>query len=68
MQVRLNGEAVSLPQALTVEKLLFHLKVDPTQVGIAVAINRRIIPRAEWSTTLLAEGDQVELVYARQGG
>ncbi len=68
MRVQLNGEAITLPPGINIEALLQHLRIDPQQVGIAVAVNRRVIPRAQWQTTTLSEGDQVELVYARQGG
>lgn len=68
MRVQLNGESITLPPGINIEALLQHLRIDPQQVGIAVAVNRRVIPRAQWQTTTLSEGDQVELVYARQGG
>ncbi len=68
MQVRLNGEAVQLPEGLTIYALLERLGVDAGQVGVAVAVNRRVLRRSEWASVHLAEGDQVELVYARQGG
>lgn len=68
MQVRLNGEVVQLPEGLTVQALLQRVGVDPAQVGVAVAVNRRVLRRTEWPSVQLAEGDQVELVYARQGG
>ncbi|MCL6528460.1 MAG: sulfur carrier protein ThiS [Thermaceae bacterium] len=44
------------------------LQLDATHLGIAVAVNRRVIPRSEWAATSLQEGDTIELVYARQGG
>lgn len=36
--------------------------------GIAVAINQNIISKVDWSTTTLAEGDQIDIVTATQGG
>jgi sulfur carrier protein len=36
--------------------------------GIAVAINGEVIRRGEWSTTLLHDGDVVEIVNAVAGG
>lgn len=68
MRVQLNGEPITLRPGINIEALLQQLQIDPQQVGIAVAINRRVIPRAQWRETLLSEGDQIELVYARQGG
>ncbi len=34
----------------------------------AVAINRTIIPRSEFETTPLKEGDEIEIVHAVGGG
>lgn len=68
MRVLLNGESVSLAPGTDIESLLKQLQIDPQQVGIAVAINRRVIPRSQWRETIIVEGDQIELVYARQGG
>jgi sulfur carrier protein len=36
--------------------------------GIAVAVNGAIVPRAEWSTKELQDGDSIEIVRAVQGG
>lgn len=68
MRVQLNGEPTTLPAGTTVEGLLQQLRIDLRQVGVAVAVNRRVIPRSQWRDTALMEGDQIELVYARQGG
>lgn len=68
MRVRLNGDEAQLPEGLTVQQLVERLGIAPAQLGVAVAVNRRVIPRAEWAQTPIKEGDQIELVYARQGG
>ncbi len=36
--------------------------------GIAVAVNGEVVRRSEWETTVLANGDQVEVLTAVQGG
>ena len=36
--------------------------------GIAVAINQNIISKADWSTTSLTDGDQIDIITATQGG
>jgi sulfur carrier protein len=35
---------------------------------VAVARNSEVVPRSQWYVTALAEGDDVELVTAVQGG
>ena len=38
------------------------------RLGVAVALNSEVVPRARWAATPLAAGDAVELVTAMQGG
>ncbi|GII98631.1 sulfur carrier protein [Sediminihabitans luteus] len=67
-----NGE----PYALTaptdvvtlVTALLPEFVADGAPRGVAVALNDAVLPRGAWSTTVLAAGDQVEVVTAVQGG
>jgi len=35
---------------------------------VAVAHNSSVVPRSQWHDTSLAEGDDIELVTAVQGG
>lgn len=36
--------------------------------GVAIAINGEVVRRANWPNVRLAEGDEVEIVKATQGG
>ncbi len=36
--------------------------------GVAVAVERDVVPRGEWPSRVLAEGEQVEVVTAMGGG
>jgi sulfur carrier protein len=36
--------------------------------GVAVALNYKIIPKQNWSETVLKENDEIEIVHAVQGG
>jgi len=36
--------------------------------GVAVAIANRMIPRAEWDTTILEEGSNIVIIKAACGG
>lgn len=66
MQVTINGRLhrltsdVSLAQAVA---LLTHARA-----GVAAAVNGAVVPRAAWDATTLAEGDEVEVLTAVQGG
>jgi sulfur carrier protein len=65
--IRVNGESEPLAAA-TLDALLAEKAVDTEQMGIAVALNGAVVPRAAWPATRLRPGDSVEIVRARQGG
>lgn len=64
--ILINDDRRSVPQGTSVEALLSHLGLKPR--FLAVELNRQVIPRSEHSRTLLADGDQVEIVTLVGGG
>ena len=62
-----NGEARRLAVD-SVTGLLTCLQVDTGRLGVAVAVNDRVVRRADWATHPLAEGDRVEIVRPLRGG
>jgi len=62
----LNGESRALRPGATVSSLIAELGLDSRQV--AVERNREVVPRANHGETVLAEGDQVEVVTFVGGG
>jgi sulfur carrier protein len=66
VQVRLNGEPRELPDGSTVAEAVAELTTAAT--GVAAAVNGDVVSRGSWTVTLLADGDQVEVVTAVQGG
>jgi sulfur carrier protein len=66
MTLTVNGKAMELPDGLTVEALLEHLKVRRPYT--AVALNREITPRQRYGETVLRDGDRVEIVHPMGGG
>src|SRR3954451_13429150 len=66
IEIRLNGEAQSLPSSLTVLQLLEHFGLPSERV--AVEENRVIVPKASWAAQLLSAGDQIEVVHFVGGG
>jgi len=68
MEIVLNGERRQYEGPLTIATLLEQEGLPAHQIGIAVAVNRQVIPRAQWGEFYLRGGEKVELVYARQGG
>ncbi|HLF50111.1 MAG TPA: sulfur carrier protein ThiS [Methylomirabilota bacterium] len=66
MVVSVNGRAVELPEGLSVDGLLEHLKVKREYT--AVALNREITPKTQYADTQLKDGDKVEIVRPMGGG
>lgn len=66
MHIQLNGEALDLPEGLSVADLLARL--DLAGKRVAVELNLDIVPRSQHATTLLGDGDRVEVVHAIGGG
>jgi len=67
IRVLLNGAPHELSAASAVTTALARLGC-PDGAGLAVARNGTVVPRADWPRTPLADGDQVEVVTAVQGG
>ncbi len=65
--IRVNGQDEPL-RAQTVAALLAEREISTDMRGIAVALNGRVVARADWPDTPLAAGDTIEIVLARQGG
>lgn len=66
MNVSVNGEARVLPGPLTLDALVATL--TSARSGVAAALKETVVPRGEWASTLLGEGDRVEVLTAVQGG
>ncbi len=66
MRLVVNGAPRDLDAPLVIETLLGQLKVDPRLV--AVAVNGEVVPRRDFGTVTLAEGDRVEVVRMVGGG
>ncbi|MEE1819232.1 sulfur carrier protein ThiS [Streptomyces sp. NPDC004288] len=66
MNVSVNGEARELSAPLSLDALVATL--TSARSGVAAALNETVVPRGEWTTTLLGDGDRVEVLTAVQGG
>ena len=68
MKIRVNAEEKTVVPNLNIHDLLIALELNPMQAGIAVAVNREVIPKTKWQTTELHENSDVEIIRAVQGG
>jgi thiamine biosynthesis protein ThiS len=64
--IRLNGEPYELASPLTIGELLAHLNIDGRIV--AVEHNLVVVKRVRYAETMIAEGDEVEIVRFVGGG
>jgi len=66
VQVTVNGQTELLPADITLGAVITRLR--PSRTGIAAAIGDSVVPRAEWDSRALRDGDEVEILTAVQGG
>jgi sulfur carrier protein len=64
--ITLNGEPHNLPGPLTITELLSRLDIDPRRV--AIELNLIILKRDLYGTSIVREGDHVEIVNFVGGG
>jgi sulfur carrier protein len=63
-----NGEAVRVAVGSTIADLVARLTEEDDPRGVAVAVDRCVVPRSEWATTPARPGSLVEVVSAAAGG
>jgi sulfur carrier protein len=66
VRVLLNGEQRELGDAPTVADAV--TASGAPESGVAVAVDGEVVPRSAWAARALAEGEQVEVLQAVQGG
>ena len=66
MQIKVNNQQVELDNSVNLEQLLQIL--NQLEPGVALAVNRQIISRSQWSDHILYDGDDVTLIKATAGG
>ena len=68
MRVVLNGEDHELRDHAHVRDAVVAAGVADEGRGVAVALDGEVVPRGEWATTQLREGQELEVLHAVQGG
>ncbi|MFC0227725.1 sulfur carrier protein ThiS [Serratia aquatilis] len=66
MKIMLNDQPLELGQQLSILALLEQL--ERHQPGTALAINQVIIPRDDWASRFVQDGDDILLFQAIAGG
>jgi thiamine biosynthesis protein ThiS len=66
LTIRLNGEPFEIAGPVTISALLADLKIDPRIV--AVEHNVVVVKKQQYGTTMISEGDEIEIVRFVGGG
>jgi len=66
MQIQLNGSIKTVPEAMTVTGLLQDLGL--ASASVVVELNRAILQPESYTTILLQDNDQVEIIRFVGGG
>lgn len=66
MKLTVNGQVKEVANDITVRQLIVELALG--QAAVAVEVNRQLVPKRSHETTVLQDGDTVELVTLVGGG
>ena len=65
MKLKINGEIKDFNET-SLSDVIIKSDLDPTRV--AVELNGKIVPRADFKSTALKDGDSLEIVHFVGGG
>jgi len=66
VKIKVNGETKELNEPVSIAGLLEILAIEKKM--IAVELNREIVRKSDYETTVLKEGDSLEIVRFAGGG
>ncbi|MBT3220242.1 MAG: sulfur carrier protein ThiS [Proteobacteria bacterium] len=66
MKVVINGKSKEIPQDISVKALLEEMGLG--RDGVAVAVNRKVVPKSKHLTTGIPDGATIEVIRAVGGG
>ena len=66
MNISVNGQPHEFATGTALDTVVRTLTQAPS--GVAAALNETVVPRGQWPSTPLCEGDRVEVLTAVQGG
>ena len=66
MEVLLNSKSISIDVSHTLLMVIESFAIESQTM--AIAVNEVVIPRSEWQTTTLSQGDKIDLFQAIAGG
>lgn len=67
MEITLNNQIKIIEEQCTIAQLLEPI-LGSKQNGIAIAVNKSVVPKTNWHNHLLNQNDAVLIIKATQGG
>lgn len=64
--ITVNGKLIEFVQQLDLHLLLNQLQINSSHT--AIAVNHQVVPKSDWSATLLKDGDEVSVFQMVAGG
>jgi thiamine biosynthesis protein ThiS len=66
--LRVNGNLLEVKLGASIADVVLQLTGEEDPRGLAVSVDRCVVPRSEWATTLARPDSLVEVVGAAAGG
>ena len=66
ISISINGKAQQFDKPVSITELIEHMQIGNKR--IAIERNGEIVPRGQFNTQMLADGDKLEVVVAVGGG
>jgi thiamine biosynthesis protein ThiS len=66
LRILINGEGKECEEGISLSALIELLELQPQR--IAIELNREVIRRADWKSTVLRNEDRLEIVHFVGGG
>lgn len=66
MQIFINDHETTCKENSTLKDILLAHDIPP--LNIAIAVNNTVIPKVQWDTTPIQNGNKIIIIKAVQGG
>ncbi len=68
ISITINGKAAQADDGSVLADVVQHAGIVLDGDGIAIAVNDAVVPKRDWSTRRVHDGDVIEIIRAVQGG
>lgn len=68
MNYTVNQEERQGKDGLTIAEVIANETGEKDATGIAIALNQAVVPRSQWENREVADGDEIDILVAVQGG